>query len=726
MLDLPNLNDQQMNEILENVMLKLQNSRSSWKDLDVHDPGITIVESFIVMKAQQQKQINKIGMRSLRKFLKMLEIPWERVKPASTLVSFVSDKNITIKKGMQLKAYDLIFEVDKDIHINKNKINFLKSSIDNINRPHFDVIKREDFSLPMFNEKFNEFYIAFESPFIKKHNKNNKNISIYFSVVLETFRNEINAANEFYNLGENIWQFYGLQDGVLGWHDLYIVSDETYNFIFSGCVNVRFTENCQTASFENVTLDDNTEGFFIRIVNTFYAYEKPPCINDIILNCCELSQKRTFCQNIKFSYEDFLDDAMFFSSPLALNAICELYVFTENGYILAADIDVLFRFKEIFEGGYFRFGTSKRDELKLMFESLENFSKDSDAFMLVIYDKAFYPHRFLGSGDGTANKELEIFGNDKICYDDFELIVKSKKAWEHWEKIDSLDETKGETLFYILNEETNVVRFGDNINGKVPTIGKDNICITSLVTTKAELGDLKENSISEFKNFNPNFNIDIIHFKSSTGGKSAPTSSELLKNIKSVMEETNHAVTAFDYEELAFKTPGLSLGSVTVIPLYEKDVKQPALNTVTVVVEPYCIADVIDTLEVYVKNVQAHLEKFRLLTTRICVIHPTYIPLDILGEIHLVKNNFYDSQQYLSELNKIVRDYIYDLQKNKLGITIQSSYIQQLFEQQHYVGKVKYLQVEVPYKNVTKNYFGDISVPPYTHIYFRESQIILS
>ncbi|MFI3174339.1 MAG: baseplate J/gp47 family protein [Bacillota bacterium] len=724
MLQLPNLNDQDARQILETAMYKLKNQRDTdWEDHNIHDPGVTILESFVVMKAQQQRRLDKIGLRSLGKFLKLLEIETERVQKATAKITLQAEQNTVLPKHTQLMAYGIHFETKEKMHISDNEIRFVKNTVDHITRPYANSTEETNRQVTLFEEPSstkkmlgqtveNAFYIVFAKPFVDEV------ISFDFRLAVHNERNPIENRADFDSFCENEWAFFGEKDGVVGWHLLEVVRDDTYDFLFSGIVKLSLS-----GKTELTTLDDGTEGHFLRIVNKKYAYEEPPCLKKMIFNPCEVVQQRTLCHNVQFTYEEFMKDEMYFHSPLGDRSECDLYIRAEHGFLLATEMDVLYRFVEKDEVGRYRFGTAKRDELK---EQFQNFTSDEVVFRFVIYDKEFYPYRFLGSGDGTANKEFVLRSSDKFCYNSFELMVKNPKAWEKWEKIETLDETKGETLVYLLNEEKRAIRFGDNLNGKAPSIGENNICITSFVTTVAEEGNLQKNTITQFVETEKFGNVNLIHYESARGGASAPSSEALLEKIRNVMSERHRAVTVLDYEKIALDTPSLSLGSVTVIPLYDKNVEGEAENTVTIVVEPYCFSTLKNTLEMYVKNVEKHLEKYRLLTTKISVITPTYVPLDLLGELRLTQQLAFRDRRYEEKISEIVEEYIYELQKERLGITIQSSQIHTRLETLPFVQHIKYLQVEVPGVGFHKNKFGDIKIPPNVRIYFRESQVILS
>ena len=55
MLPLPNLNEQDLNSILQNTIQAVYRKEDVWQDWDIHDPGVSFLELFTVLKQEQMQ-----------------------------------------------------------------------------------------------------------------------------------------------------------------------------------------------------------------------------------------------------------------------------------------------------------------------------------------------------------------------------------------------------------------------------------------------------------------------------------------------------------------------------------------------------------------------------------------------------------------------------------------------------------------------------------------------
>ncbi len=709
MLPLPNLNDQELNNIVQTIMNRIKQYGSGWEDRNVHDPGVTFVELLAAIKVEQQKDIDIIGTRNLMKFLKLMNIVPQKNSCAITEVVLLPEEDRVIPRGTRIISDDLVFETDQTRKIYANRICFTGNSRQLYQYNPYDL----DRSMVVFEERQEDkaFYIGFKKPLSKD------SVQLYFQLKEEIGRNPLEHWESFYPLSEIRWEYYGTKNGNLGWHEMKLLSDKTYGLLFSGSISLSFQGEMN--EFEG---EKEKTAFFIRAVNTKYGYEQPPKLSFIMLNSVTFSQKESLCETIDFTYQEFEKNQMCFWSALAYENQHQLFIKERNYFHKAEDIEISYILKEN-EDGSIRLGTSERARL---FQCFEDCHKDDVVFRLVIYSKDFYTKGIIGSSDATANQEFEINGIQNILYDSFEIMVKSQKGWQIWNKAETLDGCGKEDQCYIFNEQSGVIGFGDNITGKAPYWGKDNICITSCAVTKAEKGRVKAFTLDEFQQKERYGNIKIFHYRSAKGGSNGDSTEKLIQKLRGSINQTQRAVNVLDYKEIATKTPGLKLGQVTVIPLYKPGMRgypeMKAENAITLVAEPYCRVKTKETLEGYVENVKRYVGKFKLITTRLYVTAPVYIPIDVFGEIKVSSKG----ENTANLVNKTLRDYIENVQQNMLGATIYYGTIYNLLEALECTQYIKYLQLDFPVEVVTKNAFGDIQIPPHARVFIRSNQIMLS
>lgn len=709
MLPLPNLNEQEINEILEQSLLKVKNS--SWDDTAVHDPGITLLETFAYLHKKQRQEIDKVGERSLQKFLKVLQIPKAFVVPAKSEVAVYTDKNLFVPPFLKMNSFGTIFETEESQIINGSQILFLQNTIDGIKRQN--ELTREGQPIPLFTEKAPIFYIGLSRGI------ETEQFCVYSTIQENGKRNPIRNAQEFIELSHLQWEFYGTKDGMTAWHTLDILEDETHNFLFSG--KTKF--NLQ-GLMEPTTVGDE-DCYLLRIVCKEFGYEETPKLQHMVLDSVSVVQKNTLCHKVSFTYKEFLENDMYFASGMATQNDVDLFVKCKEGFQLAEDLEILYLIKET-ESAKFRLGTSKRQELLANFEQ----SNDEDIVLeLVAYAPEFVSKKILGFGDGIANKEYIIPVKGNIVAKDFSMMIKGPKGWQEWTRVDTLDACVGEELCYILEEKNRAIGFGDNYTGKVPSLGVDNIRVVSLSTTVGEAGNRQKSTIQGIldERFH---NVELLHHQDVENGQDVPSAKKLLNEVRKTVEEVQRAVTLEDYRTLAYETSGLALGAVSVIPLFQKGLvgypSNKVENVVTLVVEPYCFTRNPVVLQKYVENVKKHMEPYRMLTTRICVDTPNYVELGVYGEVRIQNGMHMKHKGYGKIIGEAVANHLAQLQEKSLGVTIGYGDLQNIIEQLEFVEEVKYLQLDLKIDGIDQNDFGDIKVPPNVKVYATGRDIILS
>lgn len=116
---------------------------------------------------------------------------------------------------------------------------------------------------------------------------------------------------------------------------------------------------------------------------------------------------------------------------------------------------------------------------------------------------------------------------------------------------------------------------------------------------------------------------------------------------------------------------------------------------------------------------QRFINPYRLITTGLFVTGAVYVPMDIYGEIRLVKTN----QKQDEILLELMKDSISKIQKQELGQTIFYGDIYRMLEELDFVEQVKYLQMDVPMEMAEKTVFGDVKIPPHSRIYLNKCNI---
>lgn len=199
-----------------------------------------------------------------------------------------------------------------------------------------------------------------------------------------------------------------------------------------------------------------------------------------------------------------------------------------------------------------------------------------------------------------------------------------------WTEVDDFDSSGPEDNHYVIDNEKGEVKFGNGLYGRVPPSGAI-IEIIRYRTGGGEVGNLKIGCKWETKHND----LVISNRKASEGGKDAKSTEEAVERLLKDLKVPYTSVTSHDYEYIAKNTPGLRVSKAKAIPNYPFENE----GCVTVVVIPYIPP--IEELETskpvsseeFKYAVCRHLDKHRLLGTRIQVQDPVYIRVYVSATI---------------------------------------------------------------------------------------------
>lgn len=721
MLQLPNLNDRTLEDLVENAIKQIKIYGDFWNDTDAHDPGITFIELLAYLTVLQQESADKVGERSLAKFAGLLGVERQKAVPARAYVRLMADKDVYLPESTRFNAFGNIYETAERMLLSNNRIQALGTGGSN----SFTLSDYDEFSsqrnMSIFGDGEKEIFSLYV--FFEKALYSNEKMNFHIELHEYLKRNEITNSDEFIPLSKIRWQYYGEENGETGWHDAEICYDATCQMLFSGIVSLKIK-----GEHKYIDIKDGVRYAPVRVKAEEYGYEARPVLKSIRMNVFELVQTETFCREIDFSFREFAANNMIIDLYTAFDNRNVLFVKEKNGFVRADDIGILYAVKRE-ENNHIRLGTSDRIRLFRMFEN----AGDNDIVLkLVCYSRDFYDEKYIGSGTGAAEQTIWLeprFSN--IVYDDFDIMLRSKtpdgNLWHKWEKTTDFHGVGPRERKYVLNPNKGAVQFGNNINGKAPSILKDNIIVTNMRTTKDIDGLVQKGSIKSIENDQLFGYIEAWQFTDAFGAVKADGAQEFLdRTMNSINVSDNRAVTAEDYKNIVKNTQGLIVEGVTVIPLYRPymenypDITQE--NAVTVVVEPPGDLRHRRNLKNYIDNIKMLLDKVRMITTKVYVITPQYFGVDIYADI--VVSFDYNGNE--GDIKKVLSDYINNIQKEKLGCTLYHGDFFAEIENIANVIAVNYMKMELTGSKIRSNNFGDISIPPYAKAYIKNVFLTLN
>ena len=243
----------------------------------------------------------------------------------------------------------------------------------------------------------------------------------------------------------------------------------------------------------------------------------------------------------------------------------------------------------------------------------------------------------IGVTDGCAGQELLFDYPDAwkfsllICGVDGETAVYRYR--------EDLEEAGYEEQVFTYDRSRQMIRFGDGIHGAVPR-QKQEIYVTGLVTSLCGAGNIQAGELRTFEN-EESFPYRIHNPLAIENGRSREILREMLGRLEQELFTQRRLAAERDYEEIIGRTPGLMLEKVHVIPgrVYGELHRQEAgANEVVVVVKPWSEEKCPELSPIYQKMLEAYLEPFRLINTKVRIVPPRYVGVEVYGRIALKRD----------------------------------------------------------------------------------------
>ncbi|MDT5294323.1 MAG: hypothetical protein QOJ76_1203 [Acidobacteriota bacterium] len=266
---------------------------------------------------------------------------------------------------------------------------------------------------------------------------------------------------------------------------------------------------------------------------------------------------------------------------------------------------------------------------------------------------------------GTANGEPDqtvVVANTPVIADSVLLEVQDiDGVWRLWLQTDDLLAAGDREEVFTVDYESGQVRFGDGHRGVRPPAGsrirasyqygggtQGNVAIGAVKTSpdvRLQGGYKLDNPIATW------------------GGDTGETADEGERNIPLYLRHRDRCVTAQDFKDITQRTPGVDVGRVEVLPLYNPDKQLDNLaGVVTLLVVP--ATDATRPLwpspnRLFLKTVCDYLDERRLVTTEIYVRGPEYVSVALSVGLEVRAGYFRD--QVIQAVRERVQVYLSSL-----------------------------------------------------------------
>jgi hypothetical protein len=120
-LTIPNLDDRRYQELLDEALARVPVYTPEWTNFNKSDPGVTLIEIFAFMTESLLFRANQIPERNRKKFLKLLNVPLQPATSAQGLATITNDKGllqtVTLNDGVELRAGKVPFRTTRPLDV---------------------------------------------------------------------------------------------------------------------------------------------------------------------------------------------------------------------------------------------------------------------------------------------------------------------------------------------------------------------------------------------------------------------------------------------------------------------------------------------------------------------------------------------------------------------------------------------------------------------------------
>ena len=720
MLKVPQLDDITYEQIMQRAVGRIPGMTDQWTDFNYHDPGITVLSTYAWLVDMLNYYMDATGDIHILKYLKLLGLNQRTSHHAKAYMGIGGEPDgVEIPKGMRLYAQDTCFEVAQTQEIMENPFLSYISEIDGegIDLTAFAGVDGEYARL--FAEEFTDCaiaYLGFE-----------KELSGQVMIQVSVEENEKRAPfDDDFFMSSLKWQYHGSD----GWMDITEMKDLTNGFLRNGMIHIHIPD--QTEPFTHK--DGEASAHYIRCILQTYTYDVQPKLGSVYVNPFLVEQKKSISKIEEIEYHGERELELPFYVP-------------ENAYLLVGvkeehSTGRLLYNAEPGEKQHLEIEDGDGPNEKILVFPEETIIEENSKLIVFCVEESFLPDFRQGITDGCANQEI-WFPYPDLYEIGLSTWTKEKDGchrYEIWNYTPDLSKAGYMDSVFTYDFEQKKIMFGDGIHGKVPLQGQQ-LCITKLSVSEFSRGNVLEGEINELMEASQfdedeydmemeeeyfdeeDFSYEFFNLQKASGGRELETVPEMLKQLEQLLFSQRRLVSPEDYEEIVKQTPGLLIEGVTVLS-GEKYAKIKGSewdkNEVVVVVKPYSEKQRPPLSEYYKEKILEHIEDKRLINTKVTVVSPTYVGIEVRGRIRLTSLGKSEQQEVIACLENMIKP---AEGENGFGKAVILGKIYAKLEMLKQVRQIHELSLERTGTGAVKNQRGDILLEERSLSYIRTIEI---
>ncbi|MCR5654164.1 MAG: baseplate J/gp47 family protein [Lachnospiraceae bacterium] len=623
--------EERLLEAISNIPLYTQ----EWTNFNPSDPGMTILETLLGFETLQQDSMADIPAKVKQNLLKLVGFQIRKGKSARLLLSAGHVKEtITVPANHKFRIGDIVFETNREIVLNDQRILgiYSKKSDKDAKFMDFSYLTDRETHVPalIFGEKPAEgdclYFIANALP------DPGKELQFFFTLRERYNRNPMDGRTEKL-FADIVWECFTDK----GWQAM-DVRDNTNAFLRSGEIRMWMPED-----YAAVYTEMPQDGYALRARLLSADYDVRPKMTAVEAFLFEVWQKDTICETISVNRSGDVD----IYSELAKEAYLDVYCREAKGesfrkYEYMPDRNVQGRYYSVSNPG-FAHQVISFDKRRRGFGP----ERGRDCAKIVVYTEDVMRQYSLGRVLGYDNQEIELPYKHIVAHS-FCIIAKYPDGQGGWlyDFVRPEKKDEGALYYHLLENDGKIV-----IEDAGRFIGAD-LYLAAVALNNGPEGNIREGNflLSDPIDGADLSGVTFFNPGAGTGGAYREKIESVRRRFVRDMEASYTAVTAKDYENVVLTTPGLCIHKAKA----EMDEDR---NLIRIAVKQGTDESFPKLSDMYQRIIKERLEERRLLTTRVELIQPVYMPVNVTATVY-VKPHYENAGDQIKEVIRQKIDYI--------------------------------------------------------------------
>ncbi|MCM1064951.1 MAG: hypothetical protein NC420_10870 [Eubacterium sp.] len=578
------LDDSSYSRSYEKAMERLDAQAPWWTHREVSDPGIMLIEMWTLLADMQSYYLDQVQQSHYRKYLKLLGIAPDEGECAWTWVFFECkedrDKEYIVPEGTKLLSDQMVFETVEEVRLRRNRLKWFYLGESEDRTSAMRLTRKNRFIL---EDDIRQERILFTFVLDKPLKPGEE---FGFFVLLDE-RGKRNGAKEELRMVRLAWEYQSPD----GWQEAEVVRDDTEGLLFSGIITLRIAPSSD---------EQKCAGSTIRCRLRQGTYDMMPVLYKIYLNVARVVQRDTLCCEEDLEFDGKCHRAALKSYLARTGRLRILKEVEEKDG--GADGKL---WEDITE--------DVRIDAPVDADRMERFVEyDGTGHVKVVCAaREVDPEDLTFRVTGIAAQRISLPWK-KQMRSSVRLMIRQGDGEKRYRSCDRADpeENRYRNVWHWDGEE-DVIVLGDGRHGEIPPPSEEGMCLTAVSLWEGKKGNVPVGRITKWQRPELFPGISCTNYLAARDGRSRREPSRQFEEVKETLLRQNRMVTEEDIRELALETPGLMINRAAA---------EWENNTVTVTISPTYPLKGSDIVEWYRRQVEKHLEPYRLAGTKLKVV----------------------------------------------------------------------------------------------------------